>query len=161
MLLCSSWIGDFFSHHIIFFTPSKYSIVVGQSLSHVWLFVNPWTATHQASLSFAISWSWLRCMSVESMMPSNHLILCCPLLLLPSIVPSIRVFSIESALRTRQPKVLELQFQHQSFQWVSIMYIYFYNFKVNKGFLKKTFSVSWKEFDFKKLIKHFKYHVHK
>ena len=161
MLLCSSWIGDFFPHHIIFFIPSKYSIVVVQSLSHVQLFINPWTATHQASLSFTISWSWLRFMSIESMMPSNHLILCCPLLLLPSIVPSIRVFSIESALRTRWPKVLELQFLHQSCQWISIMHIYFYNFKVNKGFFKKTFSVSWKEFDFKKLIKHFKYHVHK
>ena len=69
-----------------------------QSLSRIWLFVIPWTAAHQASLSFTISWSLLKLMSIESVMPSNHLILCHPLLLLPSIFPSIRVFSNESAL---------------------------------------------------------------
>ena len=69
-----------------------------QSLSCIWLFVTPWTAAHQASLSFTISWSLLKLMSIESVMPSNHLILCHPLLLLPSIFPSIRVFSNESAL---------------------------------------------------------------
>ena len=56
-----------------------------QSLSHVLLFVTPWTAARQASLSITSSWSLLKLMSIESMMPSNHLILCCPLLLLPSI----------------------------------------------------------------------------
>ena len=72
-------------------------IVVVQSLSHVWLFVTPWTAACQAFLSFTISWSLLKLMSIELVMPSNHLILCCPLLLLPSIFPSsIRVFSNES-----------------------------------------------------------------
>ena len=75
-----------------------------QSLSHVWLFATPWTAAHQASLSFSISPSLLKLMSIESMMPSNHLILCRPLLLLPSVFPSIRVFSNESALRIRWPK---------------------------------------------------------
>ena len=64
-----------------------------QLLSHVWLFVTPWTTAHQASLSITNSWSLLKLMSIESVMPSNHLILCCPLLLLPSIFPSIRVFS--------------------------------------------------------------------
>ena len=64
-----------------------------QSLSRVRLFVTPWTAAHQASLSITNSWRLLKCMSIESVMPSNHLILCCPLLLLPSIFPSIRVFS--------------------------------------------------------------------
>ena len=59
----------------------------------VWLFVTPWTAAHQASLSFTISQSLLKLMSIESVIPSNHLILCCPLLLLPSIFPSIRIFS--------------------------------------------------------------------
>ena len=63
-----------------------------QSLSHVRLFVTPWTAAHQASLSFTISWSLLKLMSVESMMPSNHLVLCHPLLLLPSVFPSISLF---------------------------------------------------------------------
>ena len=66
--------------------------------------VIPWTAAHQASLSFTISWSWLKLMSTESVMPSNDLILCHPLLLLPSIFPSIRVFSNELALHIRWPK---------------------------------------------------------
>ena len=74
-----------------------------QLLSHVCLFATPWTAARQASLSFTISQSLLKLMSIESVMPSNHLILCYPLLLLPSIVPSIRVFSNE-ALHIRWPK---------------------------------------------------------
>ena len=65
-----------------------------QSLSHVWLFATPWTAACQASLSITNSWSLLKLMSIKSMMPSNHLILCHPLLLLPSIFPSIRVFQM-------------------------------------------------------------------
>ena len=81
----------------------QFNIVV-HSLSCVWLFAVPWTAAHQASLSIINSWSLLKLMPTESMMPSNHLILCCPLLLLPSIFPSIRVFSNESALHTRWPK---------------------------------------------------------
>ena len=83
-------------------TGSPFSSV--QSLSHVRLFGTPWTAAHQASLPITNSQSLLKLMSVESVMPSNHLILCRPLLLLPSIFPSIRVFSNESALRTRWPK---------------------------------------------------------
>ena len=66
--------------------------VVVQSLSRVWLFATPWTAACQASLSITNSWSLLKLMSIESVMPSNHLILCHPLLLLPSLFPSIRVF---------------------------------------------------------------------
>ena len=69
-----------------------------QSLSCVRLFVTPWTAACQASLSIINSWSLLKLMSIELVMPSNHLIFCCPLLLLPSIFPSITVFSIESVL---------------------------------------------------------------
>ena len=72
-----------------------------QSLSHVRLFVTPWTAARQASLSFTISHSLLKLMSIESVMPSNHFILCHPLLLLPSIFVSIRVFSNESVLPVR------------------------------------------------------------
>ena len=64
----------------------------------------PWTAARQASLSIANSWSLLKLMSIESVMPSNHLILCCPLLLMPSVFPSIRVFSSESVLCIRWPK---------------------------------------------------------
>ena len=75
-----------------------------QLLSCVQLFAIPWTAARQASLSITNSWSVLKLMSIESVMPSNHLILCCPLLLLPSIFPSITVFSSESVLLIRWPK---------------------------------------------------------
>ena len=81
-----------------------------QSLSPVRLFATPWTATHQASLSFTNSQSLLKLMSIESVMPSNRLILCHPLLLLPSIFPSIRVFSNESVLRIRWPKYWSFSF---------------------------------------------------
>ena len=74
-----------------------------QSLSHVRLFVTPWTAACQASLAITNSWSFLKLMSIEPVMPSNHLILCRPLLL-PSLFPSIRVFSNESELHIRWPK---------------------------------------------------------
>ena len=89
-----------------------------QSLSRVWLFATPWTAACQVSLSITNSWSLPKLMSIASVMPSNHLILCCPLLLLLSIFPSIRVFSNELVLHIRWPKVLEFQLQHQSFQWI-------------------------------------------
>ena len=75
--------------------------VVVQLLSLFRFFATPWTAAHQSSLSFTISWNFFKLMSIESVMPSSHLILCCPLLLLPSIFPSIRVFSNESVLHTR------------------------------------------------------------
>ena len=75
-----------------------------QSLSHVQLFVTSWTAAHQASLSITNSWSLLKRMSFESVVPSRHLILCHPLLLPPSIFPSIRVFSNKSVLHIRWPK---------------------------------------------------------
>ena len=75
-----------------------------QLLSHVWLFATPWTAARQASLSITNSWKLRKLMSIESVMPSNYLILCCPLLLLPSIFPSIRVVSNESVLRIRWPE---------------------------------------------------------
>ena len=88
-----------------------------QSLSCVRVFVTLWTAARQASLSITNSQSLLKLLSIESVMPSNHLILCRPLLLLPSIFPSIRVFSNESPSPSHQvAKVLELQLQHQSFQ---------------------------------------------
>ena len=84
--------------------------VVVQLLSHVRIFATPWTAALQASLSFTISWSLLKFMSIESVMPSNHLILCHPLLLLPLIFPSIRVFSNESVLHIRWPKYWSFSF---------------------------------------------------
>ena len=81
-----------------------------QSLSHVQFFATPWTAAHQASLSITNSQSLLKLMFIESVMPSNHLILCHPLLLPPSIFPSIRVFSNESVLRIRWPKYWSFSF---------------------------------------------------
>ena len=82
--------------------------------SPVRLFVTPWTAALQASLPFTISWSLLKLMSIESGMPSTHLILCRPLLLLPSIFPSIRVFSNESSLGLRQPNYWSFSFNISS-----------------------------------------------
>ena len=81
-----------------------------QLFSHVRLFVTPWTTARQASLSITNSWSLSKPMSIELMMPSSHLILCRPFLLLPSIFPSIRVFSKESALHMRCPKYWSFSF---------------------------------------------------
>ena len=96
-------------------------MVVVQSLSCVWLFVIPWTAACKASLSFTVFWNLLRFLSVELVMPSNHLIFFCPLLLLPSVLPSlrvfssIRVFSNESALCIRWPNYWSFTFSISPF----------------------------------------------
>ena len=90
------------SHVVAFLNQVQVSLI--QSLSHVQLFGTPWIAAHQASLSITNSWSSLKLTTIESVMPSSHLILCRPLLLLPPIPPSIRVFSKESTLRMRWPK---------------------------------------------------------
>ena len=86
------------------------SVSFVQSLSHVRLFATPWTAARQASLSITNSQSLLKLIPIESMMPSSCLSLCCPLLLLPSIFPSIRVLSNESALHIRWPKYWSFSF---------------------------------------------------
>ena len=91
-------------------SPGPDGFTVVQLLSCVRLFVTPWTATHQASLSFTISQSLLKFMCIELMMPSNHLILCCYLLPLPSIFPRIMVFSSELALHIRWPKYWSFSF---------------------------------------------------
>ena len=85
-------------------------VAVVQSRSHVRLFATPWSAARQASLSSTNSWSLLRLISIESLMPSNHLVLCYPLLLLPSIFPSIRIFSKESTLCIRWSKYWSFSF---------------------------------------------------
>ena len=85
-------------------------IVVVQSLSHARLFATPWTAAHQVPLSFTISRSLLKLMSIEMVMPSTRLVLCRPLLIQPSIFPSIRVFSNESTLHIRWPKYWSFSF---------------------------------------------------
>ena len=102
------------NHHNILILSLYFSSA--QLLSHVWLFVTLWTAALQVSLSITNSQSLLKLMSIESVMLSNHLILCRRLLLPPSIFPSIRVFS--STCSHHVVKVLELQLQHQSFQWI-------------------------------------------
>ena len=103
-MLLSAYSTEASSHHLEPF------VVSVQLLSHAWLFLTPWTAAHQASLSFTVSWILLKLMSTESVMSSNQLILCCPHLLLPSIFPSIRVFFNESALGIRWPKYWSFSF---------------------------------------------------
>ena len=107
------------SHIQLFATPwtaacqaslSLSSVQFSSVLTYVWLFVTPWTAARQASLSVTNSQILLKLMSIKSVMPSNYLILCCPLLLLPSIFPSIRVFSNESVLRIRWPDYWSFSF---------------------------------------------------
>ena len=93
--------------HIVVLMPVQFS---SESLSRVQLFVTPWTAARQASLSLINSRSLLKLMSIESVMPSNHLILSCPLLLPPSIFPSVRIFSNESALLIRWSKYWTFSF---------------------------------------------------
>ena len=98
------------SFHVLSPKPINLTLSSVQPLSHVQLFATPWAALRQASLSDMNSWSLLKLMSIESVMPSNHLILCHPLLLPRSIIPSIRVFSSESALRIRWPKYWNFSF---------------------------------------------------
>ena len=97
-------------HPLLLLSTIFSSISSVQSLRRVQLFMTPWTTAHQASLSIASSWSLLKLMSTKSVMPSNHLVLCHPLLLLPSIFPSIRVFSSESVLPIRWPKYWRFSF---------------------------------------------------
>ena len=102
------------SHYISLDNILLYWYQFSWSLSCVWLFETPWTAARQASLSITNSWSLLKLMSNASVMPSSHLILCCPLLLLPPTLPSIRVFSNESTLRMRWPKYWSFSFSINS-----------------------------------------------
>ena len=93
-----------------------------QLLSRVWPFATPWTAAHQASLSISNSWSLLKHMSIKSVMPYNYLIVCCPLILLLSIFPSIRVFSNESVLHIRWPKYWSFSFSiHPSSEYSGLI----------------------------------------
>ena len=106
----------FISALLIFYVMLVIRIIKSvQSLSHVWLFVTPWIAARQASLSITNSRSSLRLTSIESVMPSSHLILCRPLLLLPPTPPSIRVFSNESILCIRWPKYWSFSFSISPF----------------------------------------------
>ena len=92
------------------FRPHFFIVVNVKLLRFVWIFATPWTAAHQASVSFTISWSLPKLMSTELVIPSNHLILCCPLLLLLSAFPSIMVISSESTHHIRWPKSWSFSF---------------------------------------------------
>ena len=106
---CTCKILSIFYRGVIVYIASSLLISSFQSLGCVRLFAMPWTAARQASLSIANSWSLLKLMSIALVMPSNHLILCCPLLFLPSIFSSIRVFSNESAHLMKWPKYWSFQ----------------------------------------------------
>ena len=129
--MCQVWFWMFHVYELISFSewPHEVSLSVSpfhrwrswgissvQSLSHVRCFATPWTAEHQASLSITNSRSSLKLMSIELMMTSNHLILCRPFLILPSIFPSIRVFSNESVLCIRWPKLWSVSFSISPFK---------------------------------------------
>ena len=111
-----------------------------QSLGHVRLFVTPWTAARQSSLSITNSQSLFKLMFIELVMPSNHLILCCPLLLLPSIFSSIRIFSNESALRIRWPKYWSFNFSISlSNEYLGLIYSKSYRLIYNKS----SYPLGW------------------
>ena len=126
---------------------------VVQLLSHAWLFVTPWTVTHQASLSFTTSWSLLKLMFIESVMPSNHLVLCHPLLLQSSTFPRIRVFSNESVLHIRWPKYwrfncnISATNEHSGFISFRISSKYFYKtmLKWKNLNMVENHEMSWRE----------------
>ena len=110
-LKCSPSFQDLISHFFLAVTNIPlYGSVVVQLVSGVQHFATPWTVAHQVSLSFIISWNLLKLMSIESVMPSSHLVLCRPLLLLPSMFPRIRFFSNESALHIRLPRCWSFSF---------------------------------------------------
>ena len=126
-------------------------VIVLQLLSRVRLFATPWTAARQTSLSIIISQSLFKFISIEPMMPSNHLILCCPLLLLPSLFPSIKVFSNESSLHVRWPKYwifsLSLGPSNEYSGLISIK-IDWFDFVAVQGTLKSSPAPQFKGFNF-------------
>ena len=130
---------DLSNQHSITATPS----FVVQLLNHVWFFVTPWTVGCQASRSITNSRRLLKLMSIESVMPSNHFILCHPLLLLPSIFPSIRVFSNKSAILIRWPKYWSFSFRtspSNEYSGLISFRIYFFDFLEVQGTLKSLFQ---------------------
>ena len=124
-------------------------VVVVQSVSHAWLFAIPWAEAHQASLSFTISQSLLKLMSIESIMPSNHLILCCSLLLPPSVFPSIRIFSKELAFHIRWPKYWSLSISPSSeYSGLISFRIDWFDFLAVQGILKLFSSTRMRKHQF-------------
>ena len=118
-------------------------VIVVQLLSRVWLFATPQTEACQASMSSTISRSLLKLMSIELVMLSNHLILCCPLLFLPSIFPSIRVFSNESALHIRWPKYWSFSFS-PSCEYSGLISLRIEWFDFPKAMAPHSSTLAWK-----------------
>ena len=132
----------------MFFIPSVSALHCCSSLSRVWLFVTPWIAAHQASLSFTISQSLFKLMSIELVRPFDHLILCRPLLLL-SIFPSIRVFSNESVLCIRWPKSWSFSFSiSPSNEYSELTVLYVLSYKLLR-FCGRAF---WAYFHLKRIV---------
>ena len=129
----------------------KSTINSAQSFSLVWPFVIQWMAAHQASLSITNSWSLLKLMSVESVIPSNHLILCHPLLLLPSLFPSIGVFSNELALHIRWPKYWSFSFSispSNEYSGLISFWIDWFDLLTVQGTLKSSPTPQFKSINF-------------
>ena len=134
--------------HYTAFSSDVIVVAVVQLLSCVWLFASPWTTTCQASLSITISLSFLKPMSIKSVMPSNRLTLCCLLLLLPSIFPSIRVFSNVSVLHIRWPEYWSFSFSvrpSNEYSELISFRIDWFDILAVQGTLKSLFQhCSWK-----------------
>ena len=131
----SLWVSDAFCEAIAKCQHFCVAHVV-QLLSRVWFFATPWTAACQASLSFTISWSLLKLLSIESVMPFNHLFLCHPVLL-PSLFPSFRVFSNELALRIRWQSIWSF-----GFQWIFRTH---FLFRLSCGDLSPRYCLSYRK----------------
>ena len=136
------------SLHIVITLLVKQNVVV-HSLSHIWLFVTPWTTACQPSLPFTIFWSLLKLMLIGFMIPSNHLILCHPLLLLPSTFPSIRVFSNESPLQIRWLRYWSFSFSFSisppnEYSGLISFRIAWFNLLAVQGTLKSLLNISLK-----------------
>ena len=129
-LLCSS------SGKCMCVSTYMFTYCCSDSPSLVQLLATPWMATHQASPPLTISWSLLKFNSIESVMPSNHLILCCRLLLLPSVFPSIRVFSNKSPVRIRWPKYWSFSISPSN-EYSGCVYINTHTEKTNGGNVNK------------------------
>ena len=143
MLLMCHWWSRFFlfgcQKRPCSLAPSNGFCVVVQSPSHVRLFVTPWIAACWASLSFTIFRSLLKLTSIESVMPDNHFVLCCPLLLPPPVLPSIRVFSNESVLPIRWPKYWSFSFStspSNEYSWLTSLRIDWFDLPAAQGTLK-------------------------
>ena len=133
-----------------------------QLLSRLQLFATPWTTARQASLSITNSWSLLKLMSIESVMPSNHLILCCRLFLLPSVFPSIRVFSNESVLRIRSPEYWSFSFSispSNEYSGLISFRMDWFDLLVVQGTLKIRQALFWLNFLIFTIVIHFPYSV--